>query len=465
MDIDFDQFWRQNAQETAILFGRNRITYDDLCHAVINKIAEFNKTGIDIHERVALSGISIPEFVISLLACLHLGIIAVPLSYRYSTSQTKDILSRLNIRAILTNVKKDQIDNSRDIQQIDFGEVDVTAPLIQLPTIPSTRAATILMTSGSSGDPKAVLHTMANHYYNAQGAFENMPLQPDDRWLIALPVFHISGLAIIFRTLLSGATMVLPEEGQSLADEIKSHAVSHISLVPTQLKHLINHNADFSSIKVVLLGGAAIPPGLIRAAIQRRIPVFASYGSTEMASQVATSSVGAAKAGIRILKHRQVNISHDDEIMVRGATLSPGYISGNQIIPIFDEDGWFHTGDLGRFDRNGDLIIIGRKDTMFISGGENIFPEEIEGHLLSHTDIEQAMVVAVPDEEFGERPVAFVLTTPERDLNKVALTKFLRDKMEGFKIPDEFLPWPQGRKRLKNQRQTFKQIAVNYRGK
>jgi O-succinylbenzoic acid--CoA ligase len=259
--------------------------------------------------------------------------------------------------------------------------------------------------------------------------------------------------------------MVFPAENQSLAEAIQMHTVSHISLVSAQLKRLMDEKTDFTSLKAVLLGGGSIPQELIRSASQHRIPVHVSYGSTEMASQVATSPATVAEDGMKILKYREARVSDDGEVLLRGASLSPGYLTGNQITPLLEEDGWFHSGDLGKVNNDGNLIITGRKDSLFISGGENIFPEEIENHLLAHPDIERALVVAVPDKEFGERPVAFILGATDRDLDKIAMRDYLRDKIEGFKIPDEFLPWPAGEIRLKNDRQAFKEIALNHLSK
>ena len=184
---------------------------------------------------------------------------------------------------------------------------------------------------------------------------------------------------------------------------------------------------------------------MIAEALRRKLPVFTTYGLTEMASQVATMPFVAAPdkraTSGKVLRHRQLEIAPDGEILVRGATLFAGYVDESGIDPGVDADGWFHTGDLGALDGEGFLTVNGRKDFMFISGGENIHPEEIEKALLALSGIERAAVVPVDDPEFGQRPVAFLKTDgplPNRD----ELKRLLSDRIEAFKVPVAVLPWP-----------------------
>ena len=225
--------------------------------------------------------------------------------------------------------------------------------------------------------------------------------------------------------------MVLPPGNEIFAETILKNKITHLSLVPTQLQRLLQTSLGkeyLQTLKLILLGGSAIPENLLKQSSELGLNVKTTYGSTEMASQVATGK----KGNCRILPFREVRISTDsasaNEIEVRGNTRFLGYLEKDGLRKPFDENGWFKTGDLGTWEsgipeqfeansavlrnkaakKNDCLKILGRKDSMFISGGENIHPEEIERVLFQSGMIEQALVVSVKDTEFGERPVAFL---------------------------------------------------------
>ena len=309
------------------------------------------------------------------------------------------------------------------------------------------RPATIVFTSGSTGRPKAVLHTFGNHYYSALGSNANIALSAGDRWLLSLPLYHVGGLSINFRCLLAGAAVSLPEPEAALDRSIVEPDITHVSLVATQLRRLLQKkNQRTSGLKAVLLGGGPVPRDLLEEAIVRGIPVHTSYGLTEMASQVTSTRPGAAPEELRTsgrtLAHRAVSVAESGEILVRGETLFAGYVEGNGVERPLDAEGWFHTGDLGGFDENGNLHVKGRRDNLFISGGENVQPEEIEAALERVEGVERAIVVPVPDREFGERPAAFVQTIGE--LAPQDLAEKLGETLPRFKIPVAFYGWPEG---------------------
>ena len=192
------------------------------------------------------------------------------------------------------------------------------------------------------------------------------------------------------------------------AEEVRARAVTHSYLVPTQLYRLLRDgNSALQSLKAILLGGAPAPRALIDEAIERKLPVYRSYGLTEMASQVTTTPPGSSTEGLRtsgrLLPYRELRIADDGEILVRGLTRFEGYVQGDDVLPSVDEEGWFHTRDRGSVDDLGMLHVEGRMDNLFISGGENVQPEEIERALLELPGVEEAIVVPVPDEEFGSQ--------------------------------------------------------------
>ncbi len=246
-----------------------------------------------------------------------------------------------------------------------------------------------------------------------RGSNQNLPLRPGDRWLLSLPLFHVSGIGILFRCAMAGATVAIPSQELSLRAQIQQHQPTHLSLVPTQLSRLMDQQAQPpASLRAVLLGGGPLPSDLIRRASAAGWPLATTYGLSEMASQVTTTAAGAGDDELRTAGHvlagRELKIGDDREILVRGETLFRGYVQQRDMTRPSDADGWFHTGDLGCWDAAGRLIVIGRRDNLFISGGENIYPEEIELVLLDLPGVRQALVVPIASQQYGQRPVAYI---------------------------------------------------------
>ena len=327
--------------------------------------------------------------------------------------------------------------------------------------LPLGRPATLVFTSGSTGVPKAALHTFGNHYHNALGSNANIALRPGHRWLHSLPLYHVGGLSILFRCLLSGTTIALPQKGTPLGEDIAGLGATHVSLVSTQLLRLLREDVDPGGLEAVLMGGGPIPASLVDEAVSRGLPIHTSYGLTEMASQVTTTPQGASLEELhtsgRALPNREVSVSEGGEILVRGKTLFAGYVEDKEIDRPLDTDGWFHTGDLGELDESGCLRVLGRKDNLFISGGENVQPEEIEVAISGLQNVEAAVVVPVPDPEFGLRPVAFVRM---EDGNPKSLLLELEKVLPRFKIPVAFHGWPEERGGMKVDRATFREYAL-----
>ena len=303
-------------------------------------------------------------------------------------------------------------------------------------------AGTLLLTSGSTGTPRAVWHDLEAHLANATGAAERIPLRPGCGWILSLPLNHVSGFSILIRCLTAGATVVFPDHSVALENQIDDSAVTHVSLVAVQLRRLLAKGSALAHLQAVLVGGGPIDLALANQAITAGVPLHLTYGMTETASQIATSvrlrsTVSDVSAG-NVLPGREVRISPEGEIQVRGAVLPRGILTARGLQPVLDADGWFSTGDAGRFDSYRNLVISGRLSRMFISGGENICPESIETLLVSLPQVRRAVVVGVADLEYGARPVAFIAG----DADDETLRVFLGAHMERFALPELFLPWP-----------------------
>jgi O-succinylbenzoic acid--CoA ligase len=367
--------------------------------------------------------------------------------------------------------KQDFIDisTSEILSVVDLTTRSMTGEQLKLEDFPLEQDATILFTSGSSWEPKAILHTIGNHYYSALGSNQNILLQSGDRWLLSLPLYHVGGISIIFRTLLSGTTLAIPESKKSIAQNTAQLQPSHLSLVATQFFRLLSMpgvREQLQGMKAILLGGGSIPDRLIQKAYQNNLPIFISYGSTEMASQITATRPGDSfwnlKTSGKLLAHRDLTFAVDGEILVKGLTLFKGYLKKKRLLDQRDPEGWFHTADIGYNNENGYLIVTGRKDNMFISGGENIQPEEIESALKNIEGVEEVVVVPVPHHEYGQRPVAFIKISDGRQIKTYQLKNHLEKILPKYKIPEHFLDWPseRGEDSLKLKRELFKNIAI-----
>lgn len=273
--------------------------------------------------------------------------------------------------------------------------------------------AACLYTSGSTTFPKIACFSYENLFWSALGSNISIPFEGNDRWLLSLPLYHVGGIGILMRWALSGALIVIPKKGKE-TKALNKHKVTHASYVPTTLKR--EKRSHLEKLKVILLGGAPLP--------EIDLPnLYPTYGLTEMSSQVMTRG--------QLLEYRQMKIAPDGEILVKGPTLFQGYFQDGRIHLPLDEDGYFHTNDL--FDGQK---ILGRKDRQFISGGENIRPEEIETILMQFPEIDKAIVSPVADEDYGMRPKAHLILNHSIEIN--ALKEALKKLLPSYKIPVSF---------------------------
>jgi len=450
---------RERPEGAALEAPGLRLTYRELDRRVSLAAGRLREAGLG-GRRVGLYLEGGAGYVILLLALLRAGAVACPVSTRLPPQGAAPLLRRAGCAAVVCAGPLPGLRCLRPEEILSGRPAEAPTP----GPIPLDRPATVVFTSGSTGIPKAALHTFGNHYYSALGSASNIPLAPGDRWLLSLPLYHVGGLSIVFRCVLAGAAMVLPEPGAPLGSELRRRGITHASLVSTQLLRLLREGGEGppEGLKAILLGASAMPAGLLEEAVSRGLPVHTSYGLTEMASQVAATRPGAPLEELltsgRVLPHRELRLAEDGEILVRGRTLFAGYVEGDAVERPLDREGWFHTRDLGELDGEGRLLVRGRRDNLFVSGGENVQPEEIEEALRREAGAEEAVVVPVPDEEWGARPVAFLkggAPDPARSLERV---------LPRFKIPVAFYPWPQDAPGgMKVDRAFFRERALGLR--
>ncbi len=451
-----------------------RLTYEQYCLHVLEVANKLRYFEINSGDRVGIVSPNCLEYVVLLMALWSLGAIAVPISIRWPAANIERSLEEVNCSHVILSFRLSSQPILSRYEAIYLEDIVQIRPELSgrsyesQPGMDLEQDATIIFTSGSSGRPKPVLHGLGNHYYSALGSNVNISFGPGKCWLISLPLYHVGGLAILFRAALGGGAVSIQDENSGLQDNIRKMGITHISLVETQLYRLLEERGGLNllrGLKSILVGGGPVSPDLVGKAAGVGLSIFTSYGSTEMASQITTTrphdDLDRLLTSGKVLPYRQIKIAPDGEILVKGATLFKGYLERDLLVTGRDDLGWFRTGDLGYMDDLGYLVVTGRKDNMFISGGENIQPEEIENKMNQLDGVANAIVVPVRNKEYGERPAAFVMMEAGRDFDRQDLEQGLKNILPHFMVPDYFFPWPEDmvQNGLKINREYFRKIA------
>lgn len=434
------------SHKPALLSGHHSFIYLDLYEKTQVIISGLRGRGLQSGDLVILDKLSSEEMIFMLWACSLGGFIAFPLNTRFPESTLIALIQDINSQLIVSQRK---LIPELSVTYSDLQMTGSKIPSAEQNEFDLDAATTLLMTSGSAGSSKIVQHSHRNHLSSALGSNLNIPLEPDDRWLLTLPIYHVGGLSLLFRVALSGATVVVPDLQDSLLECISDQRITHVSLVATQFKRMLDDPRAIEilgGMKAILLGGSAFPTSLIKSALENDLPILSSYGSTEMASQITTTTAVNRSAALtnsgKLLEGRDLIISHEGEILVKGDTLAQGYLYGANLTDLRDAKGWFHTGDVGYLNVHGELTVTGRMDNQFISGGENIQPEHIETILMTIRGISQALVLPQSDPEFGTRPVAYVQMDASTFWVEEIVNQ-LRSSLPGFMIPVAFFHLPQ----------------------
>ncbi|HLV66600.1 MAG TPA: AMP-binding protein [Polyangiaceae bacterium] len=342
--------------------------------------------------------------LVPLLALIAYGVPVLLLHPRLPTADRAALAHRAGAVAVLTP-DAEPLPGARGSAPSPPRALDPDSPLALVPT------------SGSSGAPKLVVLSRSAFVASARASAANLPLGPDDRWLLCLPVAHVGGLSIVTRALAAHAAVIAYDPGSAgllarvpeLASVLRRTGATLLSAVPTLLRALLDASPRWSpppTLRAVLLGGAATPVGLLERARARHVPVLVTYGLTEACSQVTTTPLGTepviadgrVSAG-RVLPGIELALDEQGRIRLRGPTLCAGYLDGEAP---FDADGFLVTDDLGRLDEHGNLFVLGRASERIVTGGENVDPAQVEAVLHTLEGVSSACVFGVPDERFGE---------------------------------------------------------------
>jgi len=361
------------------------LTYTDLREAAAARAARIGA------RRVALALPPGEDFVIELHACLLAGAAAVPIDLRLSPAEQA--------------ARRTALDGSAG--EGSGLDVDVA----------------VMHTSGTTAAPKPVVLSAGNFLASALGSAVALGLDPAERWLCPMPLSHVGGLSIPIRSTIYATTVVLHGrfDTEAVLGELMDpgRRITLVSLVPTMLARLLDAGLESPpTLRWALLGGGPIAPALLERADRARVPVAPTYGMTEACSQIAT--FGWPLPGV------DVRLGEDSEVLVRGPIVAAGAVS---------EDGWLHTGDLGRFDERARLEIVGRKADTIVSGGENVAPAEVEAVLLEHPAVADAAVHPRSHPEWGEAVVATVVLRDAAAATPEELRAHCAARLAGFKVP------------------------------
>jgi HIP---CoA ligase len=443
----------------AVVDGPLRLTFVEVVERIRRAAGAFAELGVGKGDRVALWAPNSADWIIAAFGLLTAGGVLVPVNTRFKTEEAGDIIVRAGVKAVLV--------------QKGFLDQDYTAPagtpVIDLKSdflssgSPFERAVSgsdisdIIFTSGTTGRPKGAMmnHRQTLRMYEEWATLAD--LREGDRYLQINPYFHTFGLkAGLVTSFLRGATMlpVAVFDVDTVVDLIDRERITMLPGPPTLYHSLLTvcdktgGTAKLSTLRAGVTGAADIPVELVNR-IHGELPfqtLMTGYGLTE-AGNVTLSLPGdsfedvATTAGVPC-DGVEVRIADDGEVLARGYGVMQGYLDDPEATArAIDDDGWLHTGDLGTFTETGRLRIVGRKKDMFIVGGFNAYPAEIEGFLLGHPAVAQAAVIGVPDERLGQVGKAFVVKKgaaehPEdQELEERELIDWCRERMAGFKVP------------------------------
>jgi o-succinylbenzoate---CoA ligase len=378
-------------------------------------------------DRIGLLAPNSLAYAVAVHALMRIGAVLVPINTRLTKPEIDWQCGDAELRLVLDASALEELlrapaGSGRKVQS----EFDLDA------------THSIIYTSGTTGRPKGAMLTYGNHWWSAVGSALNLGLQPHDRWLACMPLFHVGGLAILLRGVIYGSSVVIHDrfDAERVNDAIDRHGISIVSVVSTMLERMLAQRGGRpypTRLRGVLLGGGPAPLPLLEAATEVGLSVMQTYGLTEAASQVATLAPEDARSKLgsagKPLMGTRLQLEPDGEILVDGPTVSPGYLHAPR------RSGWLRTGDLGHRDEEGYLYVLDRRDDLIVSGGENVYPAEVEAALLAHAAVEGAGVRGQPDPEWGQTVAAFVQVAPGAMPTADELTAFCRQRLAGYKVP------------------------------
>lgn len=418
--------------------------------------------GVQRGQHVAVLASPGASLVALMFALGRLGAVAVPLNLRLTVEEMAWQIRHADSHAIVFDASHAEqamlaapavrhIPLMHITKYSSTGVDSTSVPLITLDDIQA-----IMFTSGTSGQPKGAQITWGNHFWSATASSWRLGVAPDDVWLSVLPLYHVGGMGVIFRSVLYGTAVDLHQKFD--VDEINSRLdsgeITLVSLVPTMLARLLDARDDtpfHPRVRAVLLGGAAADEKLLARCRKLGIPAATTYGLTEACSQVATTLPGRTdhKPGsvgrpvmftsVRIVDEAGASVpaGQPGEVVVRGPTVMKGYYQRPEDRAL--RNGELFTGDIGYLDNDGDLWLVQRRTDLIVTGGENVYPAEVEARLGQHPDVREVLVVGIPDPVWGQAVAAIVVPAEGALITEQILSDWCRASLAGYKCPRRWL--------------------------
>lgn len=416
--------------------------------------------GVVAGDRVAVLSANRGEFLALLLGTLRAGIILVPVNYKFPKALSDFVIADSGAKLVFCDRAR-RANVPQNLPTIEFGAdgsqgFDALLDYGDFTTVtPGPRdVALFLYTSGSTGRPKGVKLSHYSHLWVVKTRIAGQDLS-DQRYLIAAPMYHMNALALCQLALAGGSSIVLMPQFNACAyiDAASRYQATWMTLVPPMMAMILREKqalmkADLTAVQVVRMGSAPVSASLLKAirTVMPQVRIINSYGTTEGGPVTfAAPPEGENQPFLSIgCRHPQVEVRLIDEqgresdqgvLQIKSPGVMLGYHNRPDIAAAITDDGFYVTGDVLRRDENGFFYFMGRNDDMFVCGGENVFPGEVEKVLESHPDIQQACVVAVPDEIKGYKPVAFVVLTPGAELDAAAIKAYALANAPAYQHP------------------------------
>lgn len=469
--------WRAGVSPGALALklGAIELSYRDLQARASALSSVLLSRRVGKGDRVAILASPSERTVALVHAVARVGAVTVPLNHRQSTpellSQLENSDPSLVVHDHALGARARGLEGPWELLSDSAAESEASGldPVLG-DRLDLSSPNAIIYTSGSSGAPKGVVLTLSNLLWNSVSMAFRVGASCADRWLLCMPLFHVGGYSILFRSVLCGSGVVLhPKfDAKLVSHSLDNDDATLVSFVPAMLSEVLEARGGkplSSKLRHIFLGGGPPPTGLLAAVRERRLPVLLTYGMTETCSQVALSSLPPSSAEpiyrsvfpseVAVVKPgKRGRVDPADpgevgEVAVRGPTLFEGYWREPALTRARFRGGWFLTGDLGVFhpgrgargSEEGGIAILGRREETIVTGGEKVFPAEVEAALREHPAVKDAVVIGLEDARWGQRVVAAVESKPEfRDAPPAAaeLIAFLRERVGRYKIPKQY---------------------------
>ncbi|MEU7693833.1 long-chain fatty acid--CoA ligase [Microbispora hainanensis] len=468
---------QMSPDRTAFVYADRPYSYTEVHERTTRLASRLRDAGVRAGDRVAYLGPNHIAFAETMFATHMLGGIFVPLNFRLAAPEiaymlehsgssvlvygpecaaqvaavVRDLPGLPNLRTVvaLESPAERELHYETWLSQGDPTPIDTPVALDDI--------ALILYTSGTTGRPKGAMLSHANLVWNTYHILIGVDVTSTEVTLISAPLFHVAALnqTLLPTFLKGGMSVIMPSwDVDRCYDLIERHRVTWMFGVTAMFAALVQSprwaGADLSSLRTLMSGGASIPVALIRAYQERGLVFCQGYGMTETSPgatfleagesvrKVGSAGVPVFFANVRVVRPDLTPVAPGEpgEVLVQGPNVTPGYWRDPEATAAaLTEGGWFHSGDVATLDDEGHLYIVDRVKDMYISGGENVYPAEVEGVLFEHPAVAEAAVVGVPDDKWGEVGRAFVVPRPGTNVTPDEIRDFLRPRLAKYKIP------------------------------